>query len=236
MQEERHAYNASLRVNPEGGYVERYVSSGRDILFYELIDGKRRGTHVCVPNFGPDETGQLAQHGFGRAITWQAEQSDDESVLLTYRHVKDDAWKGLFLSLEYRLFAGGLCMMLECRNESLQAQRIAPGFHPYFKVCENNTRLNVESESFDIALLGETQYRNYGDHSVKILIGSQQLTIQSRQLPLYALWSAHADKYVCIEPTLGGNRFLALARSDEWLASGETRIFECTIQTSSTGE
>lgn len=226
MKEERHAYNAELRVNPEGGYIERYVVRGRDILFYDVIDGKKRGTHVCLPNFGPDESGQLAQHGFGRTATWQAEQSDDESVLLSYRHGKDDAWQGLFASLEYRLLEGGLRTTLDCRNESDTAQRLAPGLHPYFCVTEKDTPLNIEGESFDISLLGETQYRDFGNRSVKAAIGAQLLTLQSNNLPLYALWSAHADKYVCIEPTFGGNRFLALASNDEWLAPGEKRSFE----------
>lgn len=229
MSEERRAHGAVLRVNPLGGYIEQYRVDGRDILFYAMIDGKKRGTHVCVPNFGPDASGRLAQHGFGRSVMWQVEQSDDASVVLRYHHKEDDAWQGLTTTLSYQLFEAGLRMTLQCYNESQTPLRVAPGFHPYFMCHETDTPVSVAGEVYTAAELHATQYRAFGEHPVAVGVDDQVLTLRSQGLPMYAIWSAQTNRYICVEPTAGGNRFLTDAGDGEWVAPGERRLYQCEV-------
>lgn len=229
MNEERSAHGALLRVNPFGGYIEQYRVDGRDILFYAVIDGKKRGTHVCLPNFGPDASGRLAQHGFGRSVMWQVLQSDDASVVLQYHHEEDDAWQGLVATLSYHLLETGLRMTLQCHNESETPLRVAPGFHPYFTSHEADATASVAGEVYTAAELQATQYRAFGERPVTVAVDNQVLTLRSRELPVYAIWSAQTDRYICVEPTAGGNRFLADAEDGEWVAPGERRSYQCEV-------
>ncbi|HEU0266718.1 MAG TPA: hypothetical protein VFQ70_03750, partial [Candidatus Saccharimonadaceae bacterium] len=194
----------------------------------------RGGCHVCLPNFGPDLTGTLSQHGFGRSIEWERNFNDEpDAVALTMPLVGDDYpdYAGLRAELRYATSdAGGphTTLQLNVSNEGSDILRVAPAFHPYFAKGPEDT-VWLDGQKLGLAELSEAQFCSGPDHT--LVIGGRELRLASEQLQEWAIWTDAPDKYICVEPTLVGPSFSRAGAPDprELLAPGDIRTYEFQI-------
>lgn len=227
----QHDDGSRLVVDPQGGYIEQWlVDDGTPVLFAGQIAGKRRATHVCVPNFGPDGQGYLAQHGFGRTVQWRPVTAKPGAVGLVYRQTTGP-YTGLDLRLDYRLVSRGLVLGLTATNRADRPLRLSPGFHPYFVVPSTiDHSMEVNGQRYDRRHLEGTVYIT--GHRVTARLGHRHLTMVGEGFGRYALWcpANQADRFVCVEPTVAGNSFLTYpGPADEWLGPGRTRHWRARI-------
>lgn len=218
-------------IDPHGAYLTQlHTSEGQPILFDRTtIDGKTRGgCHVCLPNFGPDSSGELAQHGFGRTVDWQVVRDEGDVVELRMPQVEGD-YAGLEASMIYAYDADAsrCTMRLEVSNSGTTPLRVAPAFHPYFAVGEDEpVRLN--GELLDTSAYEGTEFVEGISH--ELAIGERQLTLESDELTTWALWSDNRGGYFCVEPSEAGPSFINDSpRPDELFAPGEQWSYEFRI-------
>lgn len=218
-----------FEVDPNGGYL----NSLPGILYPRQIIGEksRGGSHVCLPNFGPDSSGRLAQHGFGRTSRWEviADDSDDDEAVrvvelkLDTTDIPDD-YEGLEARLQYWCGPDHLSMILTVLNSSESAMRVAPAFHPYF-MADKPVMLN--GELVDLSSYSEARFMDREEH--KLQLGNRQLTLSSRTLNRWALWTDQLGEYFCVEPTLAGPSFDGEPDEEELVDPGRIRRYDFTI-------
>lgn len=215
-------FNATITLL--GGVIETFSKEGEDIFFpRQEIDGKQRGgCHVCVPYFGPGQP----QHGYGRAIEWVVESQAVDKVVLQHQQLIGE-YAGLAMELRYTLMPDGLLMELHLDNGSDRPLRVAPGFHPYFALKEGIRELQFNAKTYQIAQLAGTEFVTSESATARAGMGRINYDIASDELKAYALWSAHPEKYVCVEPTLAGNSFHNNpdVPDNEWLQPDEKRAY-----------
>ncbi len=228
-------------VNPDGAYLDSLSVVGPDgqpvdLLFPHqgvVVDGepKERGTHICLPVFGPHEG--LMQHGFGRDLTWKVHNpshrpSHQQTTLRL--HVTGEEtelgarrYAGLVAQLQYEIqdspdMGPRVIMNLRVANNSEEPFVIAPGFHPYFALPEGTTAEEVEFYNFpdplgattkvrydDETLLAAPTMSNRDGHIVAQLPEDHGgIHFYNTNLPHYVIWTDNADRYLCIEPTSDG--------------------------------
>ncbi len=220
--------NQTVVIDAAGAFIDSYSISGKDVLFVrQVIDGKSRGgCHVCLPNFGPGGESDQPQHGYGRTVEWQVTGVSESDIKLEHTQLEGE-YAGLHCQLTYSLSDDGLTMNLTCRNESSDSLRLTPGFHPYF-ACRAG-KVVVDGRTYQAGALAGTEF-----YQAKSILwadfGDKLIKISSDILQTYALWTAHPDKYICVEPTLGGNIFSEReATPDELLAPNDIKSFKITI-------
>lgn len=224
---------AQAVINPEGAWVEELTSDGQPILFSktELMsesgDKKARGgMHICLPNFGPGGDSGLPQHGFGRTAIWEVTGQAHSSVTLHLNGSTLD-YSHLDVTLEYRLEESSLTATLTLRNTDGVSMRVAPGFHPYFYLEESETAVAVNSTVYDLSSLAGTEFLE--GSTMTLQTASRTLSLSSKNLSTYALWTDSLANYVCLEPTFGGYRFLEAPTPEEQLEPNAEKTYSCTI-------
>jgi glucose-6-phosphate 1-epimerase len=228
------------RIDRQGGYVQTLSRADGTPILYGAItpDGKRRATHVCVPNFGPDARGELHQHGFGRETVWTQEvmSEEDDATQLRLTHTVDvGEYTGLHMGLDYTITSDSFTMSLNCQNNSDQPLRLAPGFHPYFALPTGVETVTVDGRSYRIDELAEAKFQHTETGHVAVEFGQDQGSLRlETNLRELALWSGDSSRYVCIEPTYSGASFAATTTppAEELLAPGEDCHYYVTILTS----
>lgn len=233
MKVELKAAEAKAIISTEGGVIERYSVAGREVLFpRQEIDGKMRGgSHVCAPYFGPGVAPEQPQHGYARAVDWVIEQQDSEMVVLSHLQA-DGQYAGLEMKLKYSLVGEGLEMELTARNTSSEPLRLTPGFHPYF-VNQNTTAvITVDGQSYETDGLAEAAYQTVSAGQTECNLTNTRLSLTTESLCEFAVWTAHPQLYVCIEPTLAGNSFSEQSQGStlEYITPGEARSYNCRIE------
>lgn len=199
----------AFTVDPHGAYLTKLLDAdGRPILFSRTeIEGKTRGgCHVCLPNFGPDASGTLAQHGFGRTVDWDVVGDGPDIKELVMPQIEGE-YAGLRAALRYMYSSEGgsrLTMNLAVHNAGLEALRIAPAFHPYLAV-PHGEKVYLNDEELDISQYADTEFIDGTTHVLRI--GDRRLTLHSDQLTKWALWTDGRGDYFCVEPTLEGPSF-----------------------------
>lgn len=217
-------------IDPQGAYVTRLVDQeSTPILFErtEINDKRRGGSHVCLPNFGPDASGVLAQHGFGRTSEWQLTRDDDDVKELTMTPVEGE-YANLQATLRYVYDNDNsqFTMTLVVANTGESPFRVAPGFHPYFAVGDEPVQL--DGAQIDLTRYAGTEYATGPTRELRI--GNRAIRLHSEQLTTWALWTDLAGEYFCVEPTLCGPSFSSSDTTpDEQLGAGEQRSYEFTI-------
>jgi galactose mutarotase-like enzyme len=222
-------------IDPKGAWLTNLSDQNGDILFprrsLKSPDGSikiRGGSHVCLPNFGPDSTGDQPQHGFARTVVWRVEQRTASSVTLALLGGKG-SYAALFAWLTYELLPAGLLMMLRVGNRGQAPIRCAPAFHPYFALGHTEDRIQMDGEIYKKDDLNETLFVYGYEHS--LVTQSRIYELGSEGLPLWAQWTDGLASYVCFEPTLAGNRFLQQkALEEELLAVGQSRQYTMRMQ------
>ncbi len=197
---------ANFVIDSHGAYVVALVDSkGEPVLFERSeIDGKTRGgSHVGLPNFGPDAASRLVQHGFGRDSQWQIVSTDGElEARLT---VAEEGYDGLLARIVYSSCrASAFETTLELLNTGDRAMAIAPGFHPYIAVDPES--IELDGQLIELGDFSEPHVFS-GRTEMVLQSGGRTITVSSETLQTFVVWSDGKGPYLCIEPTLYGLSF-----------------------------
>lgn len=195
-------------VDPYGGYVTSLQDSdGAEILYdRRMLNGKLRGgSHVCLPQFGPDSTGLLNQHGFGRNRVWLVKPDNETTARLEMLmpDEQDGDFEGLKASIRYSHQGTSFDTQLSVRNEGDHEMPVAPGFHPYFATANGKVVLN--GQQLDLEGLKEAHFISGSRHELEV--NGRTLVLNSLMLKKWAIWTDNPAEYICIEPTLVGAGF-----------------------------
>ena len=225
----------SMSIDSKGAYLTELIDAqGKPILFPKSLIGDkiRGGSHVCLPAFGPDASGELPQHGYGRDVEWDiVTASDGRTVQCEYTQ-QEGSYAGLQSRIIYQLTERTDGAVLNTKlflfNHSESDMPVSPGFHPYFVVNPRDITLNDEQ----ISLTDLEPFQDYGIHeSMKLQTFGRTITISSPNLQHFIVWSDSRADYLCIEPTLAGSGFnYNQPRSGELLPAGQSQSFSYTIE------
>jgi glucose-6-phosphate 1-epimerase len=251
----------AAEVNPQGAFIEKFgltdqYGSFRDILFpYNAAAEKPRGTHLCLPNFGPDATGNLDQHGFARTVAWEVLGSSDSELKMQYKHTEGD-YSGLTAELHLRVQsneqsedaygavnrkpnAGTLVLDLMLLNEGQHTMRVAPAVHNYFALPEGMSpeEILVEGKSYSRQSLEDSTTELWPTDNdgllqpVKIELPEHSITMHSNNFNHYTTWTNFAGPYICVEPSAAGPSFLnEQGGPDEYLEVNKTKLFRMAVE------
>lgn len=220
-------------IDPLGAWVTDLGAGDRAILFRRqqvaADDGTmktRGGSHVCLPNFGPDQHDVLSQHGFGRVLPWRIVSEQVDAVTLELQGGAE-AYAQLRSQVTYRLAEGCFTMQLVLENQGDHAVPVAPAFHPYFAHAPEVTQVTVNDTMYDVAQLAGTAFMT-SRRPMTVHYGEQSVVIASQQLPVWAIWTDQLGAYICVEPTAAGNAFLD--GQPEYLLPQAKRVYSCDIR------
>ncbi len=216
------------RIAKDGAYIYELTEGTRHVLFpYAVLtdaegNSKRRGgSHICLPNFGdPGNVPDLVQHGFGRDLPWDVITQSDAAVTLGLQGF--GAYQGLEARLTYRLEAQALTTELTLRNTGETELQLAPGFHPYFPTTAGETEVTVDGETFALAKIIGTEFR---DNVRELETADLRVTFETDNLSRFAIWTDQVGNYVCVEPTHVLNSFLVDPEESLRLAPGAEATF-----------
>lgn len=195
----------TFEVSPQGAYVRSLVASdGTPILYPETeINDKWRGrTHACLPNFGPDKSGLLSQHGFARDVLWRVNALG--GVVMADLYVEEGDYAGLQAQILYQLEESSFTTAMKLTNLGDSDMLVSPGFHPYFAVNPDDIKLDgkpVRLEDF----ADSPVYR--GVEKMVLETDGKIITVASDTLRDMVVWSDQRGKYLCVEPTMYGPGF-----------------------------
>ena len=223
---------AKATIDPQGAYLTNLSDGSDDIIFPKdtlvASDGTekvRGGIHVCLPNFGPGGGSGQPQHGYGRESLWEVSDSTSSSVLLTLQRGRGD-YVGLEAVLTYQLSDHLLIMTLELINNGTHTLRVAPAFHPYFSLPNDDLIINDKKQGKNA--FKDTVFEKSSRYTLKQ--GVRTISISSKELPMWALWTDELGNYFCIEPTTDGYSFLeSKPKTEELLAAGSSKTYQATI-------
>lgn len=229
-----HEPNSPFEFDLNGAFLtDLSDSQGRPILFTRTTIGEktRGGSHVCLPNFGPDSSGELAQHGFGRTSRWDliADESTEDGIRAVELSLDTSevpqSYRDIQARLKYWHGPDHFSMRLTVLNGGESAMRVAPGFHPYF-VADQPVRLN--GEPIDLSAYSGTEYIDGSQHVLEL--GDRKLVLSSQNLSRWALWTDQMGDYFCVEPTLAGPSFdqKSITQS-EMIGPGRLKSYDLTI-------
>jgi len=217
---------AKAIVDPLGAWMTNLSDENGDILYpkrsIKVASGEakdRGGLFVCAPNFGSGGKSGLGQHGFARTQEWEVIDKTETSVLLKLMPHEGD-YKDVSLVVSYQLNDKVLIVTLDVANDSDSEVRLAPAFHPYFATQEGEVKINGEkqdlAELHDVIFIdGEKQY---------LETAGRKLSLESKELASWAVWTDELGPYVCLEPSLAGFSFLnEIPAANELLWPGETK-------------
>lgn len=221
-------------ISSSGAWLESLTYNDERILYdrqtlltpagHEKVRG---GCHVCLPNFGPDASGRLAQHGFARDSEWLVDKMHADHILLKLDIDQGD-YRGLQAQLEYQLSSTGITMRLKVHNYGMSKFKVAPGFHPYF---------NCSADSFKIA--GDAYSRkNISDplqptlpEIVTLEIDDNTFELRAAGMGEWVVWSDNLDGYICVEPTQSEFSFNQLGRPKAATIVPQQEVkYEFTVQ------
>jgi len=198
-------------VDLEGSWLTNLSDENGDVLFPRrtLIapDGSKKirgGNHVCVPNFGPGGKSGLAQHGFGRSSVWEVTDKTDQSLLLTLKEGEGE-YRDVTSLMTHQMAEKMLLSTLEVTNNGPKDVAVAPGFHPYLMIGEDETSITVDGKKYELDELLEVIFITGNEHVVKT--ASATFTMKSDEMAVWGIWTDQLGPYICIEPTLNGFAF-----------------------------
>lgn len=236
MIELTNVYGDIVTVNPEGAFVETMkLEDGRGVLFPRqwLGEKDRGGVPVCAPVFGPGDAVGLAQHGFARNCTWEVAERNQDEVKLTLVNpafqVKNlpVAYGGVMMELTIHLDDEALFETLTITNDGSEPFVCTPAFHPYFPTSDA-TAVALADRTYVAAELFTAQVIAGPQPIVPFTPSETRLTLASKALQTYIVWSADPDKYICVEPTSAGFLSEKAARQN-LLQPGESKTVEMEL-------
>lgn len=224
--------NTKVGVMPEICLVSHFQVGDWPVLYRPLETGnvRRWGIPLMIPNFSRLKDGlfiekhtHLPMHGFGRDMPWTILEQDQSSITiqltdneLTYAQYP---YKFAFTA-QVVVNEGTLLYTLSMENRNDEVMLIAPGFHPYFSVVQQEKyEITVKGLDFDpFKIDWDTQPPDNAypfSHKVELVIPqSGTLTIEeepiegSYSLATMQVWSEPASapdhNFVCFEPVVTG--------------------------------
>ncbi|HLI08923.1 MAG TPA: hypothetical protein VKV40_20335 [Ktedonobacteraceae bacterium] len=224
--------NTTIGVINDICLVSQFQVGPWQVLYRPMETGnvRRWGLPLMIPNFSWLKNGtfeekgtQLPMHGFGRTLPWPITKEDTSHLTMQLHSsaatLPSYPYEFTFMA-EVAVGEGTLTYTLTIENHSDEAMPIAPGFHPYFAVAQQEKARLVVSGLPDFNASAINWNTNPPDnaypfsHRVTIQFpGAGTLTVA--EIPVngqYSLanmqvWSEPADKpdhnFVCFEPTVG---------------------------------
>ncbi len=223
--------NVFANIDQQGAWVQNLTHGETEVFFpktaieYEDEAKSRGGMHVCVPNFGPGGNSELPQHGYGRTGNWTVETQTERFVSLSLRG--EGKYSDLKSVVTYALGETSFTAALHVENTGTGVLRVAPAFHPYFNLRPDEATIEIQNTSYALSELAGTVF--VAGESLLLQTREQRLRLDQESLDTWALWTDQKGSYVCVEPTLGGYRFLEPAQPDELLQPEQSRTFTFTI-------
>ncbi|GAC1381861.1 MAG: aldose epimerase [Ktedonobacteraceae bacterium] len=252
------AGHTTIGIIPEICLVSHFQVSSWRVLYRPMETGnvKRWGLPLMIPNFSrlkdgifKDKQTTLPVHGFGRNLPWTV--IDEHTTSLSMQLTSSDATRPHY-PYEFTFTAtivvdeGTLTYTLQMENRGNEPMPIAPGFHPYFSVAqEDKAQIKIEGlpgfkiSAFDWQARIPDNPCSFAAHTVSIHI-PQNGTLTIAELPIdgvYALhnmqvWSEPPTKpdaaFVCFEPTVGSED--ALNRPADRLEISPRSIRQIVLQ------
>lgn len=132
---------SSFYVNPHGGRLESLILNGQKLLFSGTrIDGGTGSTHLCSPNFGPDNKGYgLPDHGPGRnkKTKWTVIKEEPDHVIQSYVIGSGEVSagnypKGIEVTQDYKLVDGGFKIVTTHTNNGEMDAPVNSAVHFYW--------------------------------------------------------------------------------------------------------
>lgn len=139
-----------IGVIPELSLVSHFQVGSWQVLYRPMATGnvKRWGLPLMIPNFSRLKNGIFVEkhttlpiHGFGRTLPWSIVEQDASSITIALQ--SSDATRHDY-PYEFRFRAHieagqhTLTYTLTMENRSDESMPIAPGFHPYFTVAQQD--------------------------------------------------------------------------------------------------
>ncbi len=221
--------NTAIGIIPELSLVTQFQVDAWEVLYRPAETGnvKRWGLPLMIPNFSRLKDGifqekgtTLPIHGFGRNLPWTVTEHTETSIsiqLTSSDATRHDYPYEFTFTATIAVSEGTLLYTLTMENRSDEIMPIAPGFHPYFTVAqEEKPHLVVETipgfsvDNFQWDIKPPDNPFVF-PHSVTIQV-PQHGTLTIAELPdegVYKLkniqvWSEPAEKpdhdFVCFEP------------------------------------
>ena len=226
------AGNTTIGIIPDICLVSHFQVGPWQVLYRPTETGnvKRWGLPLMIPNFSrlkngifKDKNTTLPIHGFGRNLPWTV--TSQEMTSLSMQLNSSDATRPDY-PYEFTFTAtiaageGTLTYTLTMENRGDEEMPIAPGFHPYFTVAQQDKAKLVTSDltGFDASAIdweaNPPDIAHPFPHHVTIQVPHSG-TLVIEELPVdnnYVLanmqiWSEPTTKpdhaFVCFEPTVG---------------------------------
>lgn len=218
-----------IGVIPELSLVSHFQVGPWQVLYRPMATGnvKRWGLPLMIPNFSRLKNGifeekhtTLPIHGFGRTLPWTITQQDQSSITIALQ--SSDATRHDYpyeFSFRAHVAAGQntLTYTLTMENRGDEVMPIAPGFHPYFSVAQQDkphiqiegisgfSPTNVAWDSnppdapYDFPHTVTVQFPHLGTLTI-----AEQPVEGQYKLKMMQIWSEPVGKpdiaFVCFEP------------------------------------
>ncbi|GCF07418.1 aldose epimerase family protein [Dictyobacter arantiisoli] len=139
----------TIGVRPDGNLVSHFQVENWPVL-YRAVTGnlKRWGMPLMIPNFSQLKGGifqekgtTLSSHGFGRDLPWSILQQDQASITLqltSNEQTRPHYPYEFVFTAHIEAGDGTLAYTLTIENPNDVTLPIAPGFHPYFTVAQQD--------------------------------------------------------------------------------------------------
>lgn len=142
--------NTTIGVMPEICLVSQFQVGNWQVLYRpdETGNVKRWGMPLMIPNFSRLKDGifqekhtTLPIHGFGRMMPWKV--TEEDGTRLSMQLLSSDATRQGYpyeftFTATLEAGAGTLTYTVTMENRSDETMPIAPGFHPYFAVAQED--------------------------------------------------------------------------------------------------
>lgn len=163
--------NTHIGVIPEICLVSHFQVGSWPVFYRpgETGNVKRWGLPLMIPNFSRLKDGifqekgtTLPVHGFGRLLPWMVLQEDEASIrlqLMSSEATRKDYPYEFTFTVEIVAGEGTLTYTLTMENRSSEVMPIAPGFHPYFTVAQEDKK-NLKVDGLPDFAVQEVQWDN----------------------------------------------------------------------------
>lgn len=224
--------NTTIGIIPEICLVSHFQVGSWQVLYRPIMTGnvQRWGLPLMIPNFSrlkggifKDKNTTLPIHGFGRDLPWTVTEEDTSHLSMQLE--SSDATRPHY-PYEFTFTAaiaagdGTLTYTLTMENRGDEAMPIAPGFHPYFAVAQEDKAKLVtdgppgfKAGDFDWVMhVPDNPYPFPHQVSIQVPRGGiltiEELPVDGKYvLANMQVWSEPPTKpdynFVCFEPTVG---------------------------------
>lgn len=254
------AGTTTIGIIPEICLVSHFQVGDWQVLYRPMETGnvRRWGMPLMIPNFSRLKDGIFVEkgttlpiHGFGRDLPWTVTTESESALAMTLRdseYTRADYPYAFTFTAQIEASEGALTYTLTMENRGDEAMPIAPGFHPYFAMAqEDKARLVTDGppgfsvQDFDwVTRIPDNPYPF--PHVVSVQIPGRG-TLYIEEVPWQGRYSLHNmqvwsepptkpdSDFVCFEPTVGSEDALNRPADRISIAPGESHTLVLKIQT-----